>query len=162
MSLRALQFTLIGLLVAIAGWQWRRDLGLRADYAAEGATRARLTADLASARAEGEGLKQDLAELRQQLDRTRTQRTEAEAEIRRQAADFVARTRDWQKALRGWEDAVKARDARLATLQEREKQILTKLTEAVRHAEEATARGDAMRVRLEAKEAKEAGDAAKK
>ena len=53
MSLRALQFTLIGLLVAVAGWQWRRDLGLRADYAAEGATRAKLTADLASARAEG-------------------------------------------------------------------------------------------------------------
>ena len=49
MSLRALQFTLIGLLIAVAGWQWRRDLGLRADYAAEGATRTRLTADLASA-----------------------------------------------------------------------------------------------------------------
>ena len=143
MSLRALQFVLIGLLVAVAGWQWRRDLGLREDFTAEGATRARLTADLASARAEGEGLKQDLAELRQQLDRTRTQRTEAEAEIRRQAADFVARAQDWQKALRGWEDAVKARDARLATLQEREKQIVAKLTDAVRHAEEATARAEA-------------------
>ena len=46
MSLRALQFVLIGLLVAVAGWQWRRDLGLRADYAAESTTRARLTADL--------------------------------------------------------------------------------------------------------------------
>ena len=57
---------------------------------------------------------------------------------------------------------MKARDARLATLQEREKQILTKLTEAVRHTEEATARAEAMRVRLEAKETKEAGEAAKK
>ena len=57
---------------------------------------------------------------------------------------------------------MKARDARLATLQEREKQILTKLTEAVRHAEEATARAEAMRIRLEAKEAKEAGEPAKK
>ena len=71
MSLRAIQFALIGLLVAVAGWQWQRDLGLRADYAAEGATRAKLAADLAQARAETEGLRQDLAELRTQLDRTR-------------------------------------------------------------------------------------------
>lgn len=162
MSLRAVQFTLIGLLVAVAGWQWRRDLGLRADYAAEGATRAKLAADLAQARAEAEGLRQDLAELRTQLDRTRAQRAEAEAETRRQAEAFAARTQDWQRALRGWEDAVKARDARLATLQERERQVLAKLTEAVRHAEEATARTEAMRVRLEAKEKPEAGEPAKK
>ncbi len=56
MSLRAIQFALIGLLVAVAGWQWQRDLGLRADFAAEGATRAKLAADLAQARAETAGL----------------------------------------------------------------------------------------------------------
>ncbi|MEY3852716.1 MAG: hypothetical protein RI910_1696, partial [Verrucomicrobiota bacterium] len=56
---------------------------------------------------------------------------------------------DWQAALRGWEDAVKARDARLTALQEREKLILTKLTEAVKHAQEATARAEEMRVRIE-------------
>ena len=151
MSLRAVQFVLIGLLVAVAGWQWRRDLGLRADYAAEGATRAKLTADLAQARAESEGLRQDLAELRTQLDRTRAQRADAEAANKKQAADFVARTKDWQAALRGWEDAVKARDARLAELQEREKLLVISLTEAVRHAEEATARAEEMRKRMEEK-----------
>jgi hypothetical protein len=46
---------------------------------------------------------------------------------------------------------VKARDARLAALQEREKLILTKLTEAVKHAEEATARAEEMRKRIEEK-----------
>jgi chromosome segregation ATPase len=151
MSLRAVQFVLIGLLVAVAGWQWRRDLGLRADYAAEGATRAKLTADLAQARSESEGLRQDLAELRTQLDRTRAQRAAAEAENKKQTAEFVARTKDGQTALRGWEDAVKARDARLAALQEREKLILSKLTEAVKHAEEATARAEEMKVRIEGK-----------
>ncbi|MFZ9980052.1 MAG: hypothetical protein ACO3HN_08900 [Opitutales bacterium] len=151
MSLRAVQFVLIGLLVAVAGWQWRRDLGLRADYAAEGATRAKLTADLAQARAESEGLRQDLAELRTQLDRTRAQRADAEAENKKQAADFVARTKDWQAALRGWEDAVKARDARLAELQEREKLLVIRLTEAVRHAEAAAARAEEMRKRMEEK-----------
>ena len=155
MSLRAIQFALIGLLVAVAGWQWRRDLGLRADYDAEGATRAKLVAGLAQARAESEGLKQDLSELRTQLDRTRALRAEAEAETRKQAAEFVARTKDWQAALRGWEDAVKARDARLAALQEREKLILTRLTEAVKHAEEATARAEEMRVRIEGGKKKE-------
>ena len=134
MSLRAIQFALIGLLVAVAGWQWQRDLGLRADYAAE-----------------GEGLKQDLTELRTQLERTRALRAEAEADNRKQTAEFVARTKDWQAALRGWEDAVKARDARLNALQEREKLILTKLTEAVKHAEEATARAEEMRKRMEEK-----------
>lgn len=151
MSLRAVQFVLIGLLVAVAGWQWRRDLGLRADYAAEGATRAKLTADLAQARAESEGLRQDLAELRTQLDRTRAQRADAEAENKKQAADFVARTKDWQAALRGWEDAVKARDARLAELEQREKLLVIRLTEAVRHAEAATARAEEMRQRMEEK-----------
>ena len=155
MSLRAVQFALIGLLVAVAGWQWRRDLGLRADYAAEGATRAKLVADLAQARAETDGLKQDLAELRTQLDRTRALRAEAEADNRKQAAEFVARTKDWQAALRGWEDAVKARDARLTALQEREKLILAKLTEAVKHAEAATARAEEMRVRIEEGKKKE-------
>ena len=139
MSLRAVQSVLIALLVAVAAWQWHRDLGLRADYAAEGATRARLVADLAQARAAAEGHRQDLAELRAQLERTRAQRADAEAENRRQAAEFVARTKDWQLALRGWEDAVKARDERLRAMQEREKQLLAKLTEAVRHAEEAAA-----------------------
>ena len=151
MSLRAVQFVLIGLLVAVAGWQWRRDLGLRADYAAEGATRAKLTADLAQAHAESEGLRQDLAELRTQLDRTRAQRADAEAENKKQAADFVARTKDWQAALRGWEDAVKARDARLAELEQREKLLVIRLTEAVRHAEAATARAEEMRQRMEEK-----------
>ncbi len=151
MSLRAVQFVLIGLLVAVAGWQWRRDLGLRADYAAEGATRAKLTADLAQARAESEGLRQDLAELRTQLDRTRAQRADAEAENKKQTAEFVARTKDWQAALRGWEDAVKARDARLAEMQEREKLLVLRLTEAVRHAEAATARAEEMRKRMEEK-----------
>ena len=60
-----------------------------------------------------------------------------------------------QAALRGWEDAVKARDARLAALQEREKLILTKLTEAVKHAEAATARAEEMRVRIEEGKKKE-------
>ena len=152
MSLRAIQFALIGLLVAVAGWQWQRDLGLRADYAAEGATRAKLVADLAQARAETEGLKQDLAELRTQLDRTRALRAEAEADNRKQTAEFVARTKDWQAALRGWEDAVKARDTRLTALQEREKLILAKLTEAVKHAEAATARAEEMRVRIRSEE----------
>ena len=92
MSLRTIQFALIGLLVVVAGWQWQRDLGLRADYAAEGATRAKLAADLAQARAETEGLKQDFAELRTQLDRTRALRAEAEAENRKQTAEFIART----------------------------------------------------------------------
>jgi hypothetical protein len=46
---------------------------------------------------------------------------------------------------------VKARDARLNALQEREKLILTKLTEAVKHAEEATARAEEMRKRMEEK-----------
>lgn len=155
MSLRAIQFALIGLLVAVAGWQWQRDLGLRADYAAEGATRAKLVADLAQARAETEGLKQDLTELRTQLDRTRALRADAEAENRKQTAEFVARTKDWQAALRGWEDAVKARDARLTALQEREKLILTRLTEAVKHAEEATARAEEMRKQIEEGEKKE-------
>lgn len=153
MTLRTLQFVLIGLLVGTAGWQWRRDLDLRTDFAAEGVTRARLTADLRQARAEAEGHRQDLAELRTQLDRTRAQRTAAETENRRQAEEFIARTKDWQKALRGWEDAVKARDERIAVVVDREKLILTKLAEAVRHAEEATARTEAMRLRLEAKEA---------
>jgi hypothetical protein len=44
---------------------------------------------------------------------------------------------------------VKARDALLAALQEREKLILTRLTEAVKHAEEATTRAEEMRVRIE-------------
>jgi chromosome segregation ATPase len=155
MSLRAIQFALIGLLVAVAGWQWRRDLGLRADYAAEGATRAKLVADLAQARAETEGLRQDLTELRTQLDRTRALRADAEAENRKQTAEFVARSKDWQAALRGWEDAVKARDARLTALQEREKLILTKLTEAVKHAEAATARAEEMRKQIEEGKKKE-------
>jgi multidrug resistance efflux pump len=155
MSLRAIQFALIGLLVVVAGWQWQRDLGLRADYAAEGATRAKLAADLAQARAETEGLKQDLAELRTQLERTRALSADAEAENRKQTTEFVARTKDWQTALRGWEDAVKARDTRLTALQEREKLILAKLTEAVKHAEAATARAEEMRVRIEGGKKKE-------
>ncbi len=153
MNLRTLQFVLIGLLIATAGWQWQRDLALRGDFAAEGMTRVRLTADLTQARAEAEGHRQDLTELRTQLDRTRAQRSAAEAENRRQTEEFIARTQDWQKALRGWEDAVKARDTRLLAIQEREKLILAKLTDAVRYAEEATARTEAMRQRLEAKEA---------
>jgi len=155
MTLRAIQFVLIGLLVAVAGWQWQRDLDLRADYAAEGATRAKLTADLAQARAESEGLKQDLTELRTQLDRTRAQRAAAEAEIKKQTAEFVARSKDWQASLRGCEDAVMDRDASLSALQEREKLILTKLTEAVKHAEAATARAEEMRVRIEEGKKKE-------
>jgi len=46
---------------------------------------------------------------------------------------------------------VQARDARLAVLQEREKLILTKLAEAVKHAEDATARAEEMRKRMEEK-----------
>ena len=151
MNLRTLQFTLIGLLVLTAGWQWQRDLGLRADYAAESTTRTRLVADLTQARAEGTALKQDLAELRGQLDRTRAMRAAAETENRRQTTEFIARTQDWQKALQGWEAAVKARDVRLAALAEREQVILAKLTAAVRHAEEATARAEAMRKLMEEK-----------
>jgi hypothetical protein len=149
MNLRTLHFSLLALLAVAAAWQWRRDLGLRAEFAGESATRAKLVADLAAARAEGEGLKQDLAELRTQLERTRVQRVAAEAENRKQAAEFIGRTQDWQKALRGWEDAVKARDERLRAMQEREKLILTKLAEAVKHAEEATARAEEMRARIE-------------
>ena len=50
---------------------------------------------------------------------------------------------------------VRGRDARLAALQEREKLILTKLTEAVKHAEEATARAEEMKVRIEEGKKKE-------
>jgi hypothetical protein len=151
MSLRSFNTFLLAVLLVGCALLWARELSLREDFASESRRQATLHAALTEEKSRTAGLREDLMELRSQLEKTRAQRAEAQEQALRQAADFVARTKDWQAALRGWEEAVKARDARLVAHQEREKLLLTKLTEAVHHAEEATARAEEMRKRMEAK-----------
>lgn len=159
MSLRAFQLILSAALIAASVTLWRRDLALRREYEAGGARLAELSAGLAAERRKAEGLREDLAELRGQLDRTRRLRDEAQSAAVRERETYAARTKEWSKAVAGWEEAVKARDARLAEMSAREKQILARLDEAVRHAEAAAKRAEELRRRLE--EADGSGDVRK-
>jgi chromosome segregation ATPase len=153
MTLRTLQFLLTGALLAASVTLWRRDIDARRDFEAGGARLAELSAGLSAEKARAEGLREDLAELRTQLDRTRKLRDEAQAEALREREAFAGRTREWSRAIAGWEQAVKARDARIAEMSERERRLVARLEEAVRHAEAAAARAEEMRRRVESSEA---------
>lgn len=149
MTLRAVQSLLLAALLASSALLWRRDLEARRDFEAGGARLAELSAALAAEKARAEGLREDLGELRTQLDRTRRLRDEAQAESLRERQAYAERTKEWSRAIAGWEQAVKARDARIAEMASREKQLSVRLDEAVRHAEAAARRAEEMRRRVE-------------
>lgn len=152
MTLRTVQFTLIAALLAASVLLWRRDLEARRDFEAGGARLAELSSALTAEKARAEGLREDLGELRTQLERTRRLRDEAQAEALRERQAYAERTKEWARAIAGWEQAVKARDARIEAMTAREKQLAARLEEAARHAEAAVLRAEEMRRRIEAAE----------
>ncbi len=149
MTLRAVQSLLLAALLASSALLWRRDLEARRDFEAGGARLAELSAALAAEKARTEGLREDLGELRTQLDRTRRLRDEAQAEALRERQTYAERTKEWGRTIAGWEQAVKARDARIAEMTAREGLLAARLDEAVRHAEASARRAEEMRRRVE-------------
>ncbi len=149
MTLRSVQFALVAALLAASALLWRRDLEARRDFEAGSERLGGLSAALAAEKARAEGLREDLAELRTQLDRTRRLRDEAQAEALRERQAYADRTKEWSRAITGWEQAVKARDARLAEMSAREKRLSDRLDEATKHAEDAVRRAEEMRRRIE-------------
>lgn len=149
MTLRSIQFVLMVALLGASALLWRRDLEARRDFEAGGARLAELKSALTAEKARAEGLREDLGELRTQLDRTRRLRDEAQNEALRERQAYAERTKEWSRAIAGWERAVKARDARIAEMASREKQLSERLDEATKHAEEAIRRAEEMRRRVE-------------
>ncbi|MFM7209872.1 MAG: hypothetical protein ACKOY8_08655 [Verrucomicrobiota bacterium] len=149
MTVRSVQFALIAALLAASALLWRRDLEARRDFEAGGARIAELNSALSAAKARADGLSEDLGELRTQLDRTRRLRDEAQAESLRERQAYAERTKEWSRTIVGWEQAVKARDARIAEMAARERQLTARLEEAAKHAEDAVRRAEEMRRRIE-------------
>ncbi|MFM8903695.1 MAG: hypothetical protein ACKOIB_00335 [Verrucomicrobiota bacterium] len=149
MTLRSVQFALIAALLAASALLWRRDLEARRDFEAGGARIAELKSALTAAKARADGLSEDLAELRTQLDRTRRLRDEAQNEALRERQTYAERTKEWSRAIAGWEGAVTPRDARIVEMASRERQLAARLEEATPHAEEPNRRAEEMRRRLQ-------------
>ena len=131
MSLRTFNIVLLAVLLAGCALLWSRELRLRDDFAAETKRQAALHVALTDEKSRTAGLREDLAELRGQLEKTRAQRAEAQELALRQAADFKSRTVEWQASLRRWELAVGERDTRLKQMTERENVLTQRLNEAV-------------------------------
>ncbi len=137
MNLRTLNTTLLVVLLVGCAMLWSRELRLRQDFAEESKCQGILRTALTEEQSRASGLREDLAELRVQLEKTQAQREEALTAASRQTAEFNARTEKWLDAQRHWEGAVKERDTRISQMIEREALLSSRLDEAAQRVQKA-------------------------